>query len=179
MDSYAEYKSSLCSLKNLLGLGCIHILNKEELMPYISKIISKLNERLILEDKETTDENIKLFIKYYEDELDKLIGSDEETLGLNKPDPVEKTSADEVIEDYGFDPNDLDFNLNRFLISWANIYSTIYIEEMYNYSYLFTDSSIDCHECCGSVTKDENGNLIYNSKSNNISSKYYCGCGGN
>lgn len=165
MDSFAEYKSSLCSLKNLLGLGCIHILNKKELMPYISKIISKLNERLILEDKDDTDENIKLFIKYYEDELDKLIGSEEET---NK-----------VIKDYGFDPEDSDFNLKCFLISWTNIYSTIYIEEMYNYSYLFIDSSTDCHECCGSVTKDENGNLIYNSKSNNISSKYYCGCGGN
>lgn len=162
MDSYVEYKSSLCSLKNLLGLGCFHILEKEELMPYISKIISKINERLILDGKETTEENIKLFIGYYENELDKILGD-----GL----------IDEVISDYGFDRTSENFYLRYFLVSWTNIYSTIYLEEMYNYSYLFTDSPVDCHECCGSVVKDEDGNSIYQSGSTNLSSKYYCGCG--
>lgn len=162
MNSYAEYKSSLCSLKNLLGLGCIHILEKEELMPYISKIISKINERLILEGKETTEENIKLFIGYYEDELDKILGEGQ---------------IDEVIEGYEFNRTDPDFYLRHFLVSWTNIYSTIYLEEMYNYSYLFTDSPVDCHECCGEVVKDDDGNSIYQPGSTNISSKYYCGCG--
>lgn len=163
MDTYAEYKSSLCSLKNLLGLGCIHILSKEELMPYITKILSKINERLILEGKETTEENIKLFIDYYEDELDKILGEGQ---------------IDQVIEGYEFNRTDPDFYLRYFLVAWTNIYSTIYIEEMYNYSYLFTDKQIDCHECCGSVQEDENGNSVYVPGVTNISSKYYCGCGG-
>ncbi len=163
MDSYVEYKSSLCSLKNLLGLGCIHILEKDELMPYISKIISGLNGKLILEGKDTTEENIKLFISYYENELDKILGDEEE--------------MNDVISGYGFDPESEDFSLKHFLVSWTNIYSTIYLEEMYNYAYLFTDSAIDCHECCGTIGEDENGNTVYTPGTTNISSKYYCGCG--
>ena len=73
MNEYVEYKSSLCSLQGLLGLGCIHLLNHEELMPYMTKILSKINERLILEDKNSFEENIRLFIEYYETELDKTL----------------------------------------------------------------------------------------------------------
>lgn len=161
MTSYVEYKSSLCSLKQLLGLNCLHILEKEELMAYITKIISKLNERLILEDKDSVEENIKLFVTYYDEELEKILGEQQ----------------NEVISDYGFDPGSSDFSLTNFLISWSNIYSTIYLEEMYNYAYLFTDSPIDCHECCGKVLEDSDGNKYYAPTENNVSSKYYCGCG--
>lgn len=161
MDNYVEYKSSLCSLKHLLGLGCFHILEKDDLMTYITKIISKLNERLILEDKDSTEENIKLFVTYYDEELEKLLGDQQE----------------EVISDYGFDPESSDFSLKCFLVSWSNIYSTIYLEEMYNYAYLFTDTPIDCHECCGKVMEDPDGNKYYTPDKNNVSSKYYCGCG--
>ena len=160
MNEYVEYKSSLCSLQGLLGLGCIHLLTHEELMPYMTKILSKINERLILEDRDNFEENIKLFIGYYETELDKLL-----------------EGPDEVVEDYGFSKEDENFSLTHFLISWENIYSTIYLQERYNYSYLFVDSPIDCHECCGNVTEDGDGNLIYNSGKNNLSSKYMCGCG--
>lgn len=162
MNEYVEYKSSLCSLQGLLGLGCIHLLNHEELMPYMTKILSKINERLILEDKNSFEENIRLFIEYYETELDKIL---------------EGSEIDEVIEDYGFSREVEGFSLRHFLISWENIYSTVYLQEMYNYSHLFTDSPIDCHECCGDVTEDEDGNLVYTPGENNLSSKYMCGCG--
>ena len=156
MNQIAEYKSSLCSLKNLLGLGCIHIFGDERLMPWISKIISVLNEKLIMEDKDLIEDNIKLFIDIYEEELELILSE----------------KSQELIERYGYsEPSDL------FFIAWTNIFSTIYIEELYNYSYLFTDSPIDCHECCGNTKEDENGNLVFIPEKNNISSKYYCGCG--
>lgn len=155
MNELVEYKNSLCSLKNLLGLGCFHILEKEELLPYTTKILSKLNERLILEDKENFEENINLFVEYYKEELDLFTSGEVQTL-------MEKyeCEGDEVL----------------FGLSWMNIFTTIYIEEMYNYAYLFTDSSLDCHECCGTITEDDYGNSVFIPGKTNISLPYVCGC---
>lgn len=165
MNALVEYKSSLCSLKNLIGLGCLHILEKEELMPYITKILSKINEWLIMEDKETIEDNIKLVIGYYEDGLEKI---------------VEKGRLGELIEDdYGFDRKDPEFKQKLFLVSWTNIFTTLYLELMFSYSYLFFDSPVDCHQCCGEIGEDSEGNLVFTPSKTNLSSKYvgHCGCG--
>ena len=165
MNELVEYKSSLCSLKNLLGLGCLHILEKEELLPYITKILSTFNSRLIMEDKDSMEENIKLLVDYYNDGLEK----------LTTPGEMEG-----FIEEYGFSNTDPNFKQIFFVASWMNVFTTIYLQEMYNYSYLFTDQVVDCHECCGSVSEDEEGNAVFIPGKTNISSKYIssCGCGG-
>ena len=164
MNEYVEYRSSLCSLKNLLGLGCFHILEKEELMPYITRILSKINEWLILEDKEGIEDNIRLLIGYYEDGLDKI---------------VEPGRMTELLDDYGYSKDDPEFKQKLFLVSWTNVFTTIYLEELYNYAYLFTDTPIDCHECCGSIGEDEEGNTVFTPRQTNLSSPYvgHCGCG--
>lgn len=165
MNELVEYKSSLCSLKNLLGLGCLHILEKEELLPYITKILSTLNSQLIMEDKDSMEENIKLLVDYYNDGLEK----------LTTPGKMEG-----FVEEYGFSKQDPNFKQRFFVASWMNVFTTIYLQEMYNYAYLFTDQVIDCHECCGSISEDEKGNAVFIPGKTNISSKYIssCGCGG-
>lgn len=161
MNEYVEYKNSLCSLKGQLGLNCFHIISKDEFMPYITKIISKLNEKLVMEDKARLEDRIKLFIEYYEDGLDKYA----------------EGFIDEIDEEYGFESEDPEFKQDLFDVSWTNIFSSIYLQEMYNYAYLFTDTPIDCHECCGVIGKDELGNNVYIPDNHNLSSEYYCKCG--
>lgn len=160
MNELVSYKSNLCSLKGLLGLGCIHIFDKEELLPYISRIIEKLNTWLTLEDKDSHPENVKLFIEYYEDGLLKIIGPNR---------------MSEVLGDYDYSRDDPNFIPRYFVASWTNVYTTIYLELLYNYPSLFTTSPIDCHECCGSISEDENGNLVYTSGEGNLSSSFV-GC---
>lgn len=214
MNELVEYRSSLCSLQKLLGLGCLHILEKEELLPYIVRILSTINGWLIMEDKEGIEENLKLVIGYYEDGLEKI---------------VEKGRLRELLEDYGYgyvveeweekkkeetpqccldckmktfehpfrcdleieEEEELDpgfsvtpeeeerFKLKLFLVAWTHIFTTIYLEAMYNYSYLFTESALDCHECCGTIGEDEDGNLVFTPGSTGLGSKYLgsCGCG--
>ena len=162
MNELVAYKSNLCSLKNLLGLGCIHLLGNEELMPYISRIIEKLNTWLTLEDKESHEDNVKLFVDYYEDGLSKLIGPHKMT---------------DLLGDYDYTRGDQDFTQRYFVTAWTNVYTTIYLELLYNYPSLFTTSPIDCHECCGVISEDSDGNLVYQSGSGNLSSQYVnCGC---
>lgn len=162
MNEYVEYKSTLCSLKNLLGLGCIHLYTRDELMPYITRILGKINEWLVLEDKSELSENVKLFISYYEDGMDKLIG----------PDRLE-----ELFKDYDYSSDNENFVQEYFINAWTNIYTTIYLELLYNYSYLFTTAATDCHECCGTIGEDSEGNLVYNTTSGNLSSSHVnCGC---
>lgn len=162
MNELVAYKSNLCNLKGLLGLGCIHLINREELMPYISRILEKLNTWITLEDKESQFQNVKIFIEKYEDGLDKLIGPNR---------------MNELLEDYGYTRGDQDFIPRYFVASWTNIYTTIYLELLYNYPELFTTSPIDCHECCGSITEDLEGNLVYQTGVGNLSSSYIsCGC---
>lgn len=160
MSELVSYKSNLCNLKGLLGLGCIHLLEKEELLPYTSRIIEKLNTWLTLEDKESHQDNVKLFVELYEEGLIKLVG------------PI-----NELLEDYDYTRGDPDFIQRYFVASWTNVYTTIYLELLYNYPSLFTTSPIDCHECCGSISEDQEGNPVYNSWSGNLSSQYInCGC---
>lgn len=163
MNELVSYKSNLCNLKSLLGLGCIHLLEKEELLPYISRIVEKLNTWITLEDKESHRDNVKLFIDFYEDGLDKLIGPHK---------------MNELLEDYDYTRGDQDFTQRYFVTSWTNVYTTIYLELLYNYPELFTTSPIDCHECCGTISEDSEGNPVYSSLSGNLSSSYVsCGCG--
>ena len=165
MNELVSYKSNLCNLKGLLGLGCIHILEKEELLPYISRVIEKLNTWLTLEDKDSHRENVKLFVGFYEDGLDKLIGPHR---------------MNELLEDYDYTRSDPDFTQRYFVTSWTNVFTTIYLELLYNYPSLFTTSPMDCHECCGVISEDSDGNLVFNSNGGNLSSSYIsCGCSGN
>ena len=106
MNEYVEYKNSLCSLKNQLGLSCFHIITKEEFMPYITRIISKLTEKLVMEDKDSLEDRIRLFIEYYED-------------GLNK---YAEGFIDEIDEEYGFESEDPEFKQDLFDVSWTNIF---------------------------------------------------------
>ena len=163
MNELVTYKSSLCSLKNLLGLGCIHILQKEEFMPYITRILETLNSWLVLEDKESQAEVVKLFVGYYEDGLEKI------ALG--------ETGVEELLADYDYSSLDPDLDIPCFLVSWTNVFSTIYLELLYNYPELFTTSPVDCHECCGTISEDSNGGLVYLPGTGNLSSSYIqCGC---
>lgn len=162
MNELVSYKSNLCNLRGLLGLGCIHLLEKEELLPYISRIIEKLNTWLTLEDKDSHSEVIRLFVGYYEDGIEKLIGPNR---------------MSELFEDYDYTREDPEFIPEYFVAAWTNVYTTIYLELLYNYPSLFTTSPIDCHECCGTVSEDSNGNLVYNTTSGNLSSSYVGGCG--
>ena len=164
MNELVSYKSNLCNLKGMLGLGCIHLLEKEELLPYISRIIETLNTWLTLEDKDSRRDVVKLFVEYYEDGLDKLIGPHR---------------MNELLEDYGYTRSDPEFTQRYFVASWTNVYTTIYLELLYNYPEFFTTSPIDCHECCGVVTEDSEGNLVYTSGDGNLSSSFIsCGCSG-
>lgn len=163
MNDLVSYKSSLCSLKNLLGLGCIHILQKEEFMSYITRILEIINSRLVLEDKDSHSDIVKLFIEYYEDGLEKISLGEE---GVNR-----------LLGDYDYASEDPDLDLPCFLVSWTNIFSTIYIELLYNYPELFTTSPVDCHDCCGSISEDEDGKFVYIPGAGNLSSSYFqCGC---
>lgn len=165
MNELVSYKSNLCNLKRLLGLGCIHLLEKEELLPYISRVIEKLNTELTLEDKESHRDNVSLFVSLYEDGLLKLIGPQR---------------MNELLEDYGYTESDPDFTQCYFVAAWTNVYTTIYLELLYNYPSLFTTPPIDCHECCGSISEDKDGNPIYTSGVGNLSSQYIsCGCSNN
>lgn len=160
MNELVAYKSSIRNLKAMLGLGCIHLIEKEEFLPYVARVIEKLNTWITLEDKQTRKENIKLFIEYYEDGLKKMI-----------------IQNSELLADYDY-PGDEDFTLRYFIASWTNVYTTIYLELLYNYPEFFTTQPIDCHECCGSVSEDEYGNPIYTSGSGNLSASFIgCGCG--
>lgn len=157
MNEYVEYKSSLCSLRGLLGLGCLHILDKPELNPYMAKILGKLNEWLVLEGKEDLKDNIELFVEYYNDGLEKLT----------------ENRLTEFLEDYEFTSEDSELLAT---LAWTNIFGTIYLEELYNYPQYFTTKAIDCHECCGKIIEDSQGNTVYLPGKNNLSSEYYCGC---
>lgn len=157
MNELVSYKSNLCNLKSLLGLGCFHFIEKEELFPYTARIIETLNTWLTLEDKETQPENVKLFVGYYEDGLNKIIGK-----------------IDEILEDYGY-TRDSEFIQRHFVAAWINIFSTIYLELLYNYPSLFTTTPIDCHECCGTISEDSEGNSVYIPGSSNLSASF-CGC---
>lgn len=162
MNELVAYKSNLCNLKGLLGLGCIHLLEKEELLPYISRIIEKLNTWLTLEDKESQADNVKIFVDKYEDGLLKLIGPNR---------------MNEFLEDYDYTKGEEGFIQRYFVASWTNVYTTIYLELLYNYPSLFTTSPVDCHDCCGKIIEDSDGNLVYQSGIGNLSSSYVgCGC---
>lgn len=162
MNELVSYKSNLCNLKGLLGLGCFHFFEKDELMPYISRIIEKLTTWITLEDKSDHSENVKLFIQYFEDGFEKLIGPHR---------------MNELLGDYEFTRSDPEFTQRYFVTSWTNVFTTIYLELLYNYPELFTTSPIDCHECCGIISVDSEGNSVYQSGSGNLSSQYVKSCG--
>lgn len=162
MNELVAYQSTLCSLKGLLGLGCLHLFSREELLPYISRVLEKLNTWLILEGKSDHSENVRLFIQYFKDGLDKLIGP---------------RRMKELLEDYDYSREDPNFIQRYFVTSWTNVYTTIYLELLYNYPSLFTTTPIDCHECCGTISEDSDGNPVFQSGAGNLSSSYIsCGC---
>ena len=162
MTDFAEYRSSLCSLRSMLGIGCLHIWEDDVLMPYITRILSDLNEKMLLEGKETLEDNVAFFIEYYREGMSKILGSDED--------------YKELVERYGYDINDPNFVCRYFVAAWVDIMKTIYMTLLYNYPELFTTQAIDCHECCGSVQTDSNGNSFYTPNVNNLKLTD-CGCG--
>lgn len=155
MNELVAYKSSITNLKALLGLGCFHIIEKEEFMPYIGRVIEKLNTWITLEDKSEHQDNVKLFVEYYNDGLSKL-------------------TTGELPGEYGYE--DLsDSERDCFIFSWTNIFTTLYLELLYSYPSLFTTAPIDCHECCGIITEDSEGNSVYKVTKENLSIGG-CGC---
>jgi hypothetical protein len=155
-----EYQSLLGELKRRLGLGCIMIYERDELMPYYILILRHLLEIFITEELENP-ESIKRFIELYDSGQDQIIGH-------NLP---------EMLVEYTVTPYEPEsFSPILWVDAWVEIMKTVYVQLAQNYAYLFTEEPHGCQCSC-----QVNGDEYVLPEKTALGSKYIqkgCGCGG-
>lgn len=152
-----EYQSLLGELKRRLGLSCIMIYERDELMPYYIIAISHILEILITEDL-VNPESVAKIIELYD-------SGQEQIVSLN---------LSEMLSEYGVNLWE-EFNPILWVDAWIDLMKTLYVQLAYNYANLFTEESFGCQCSC----ELEDGTYVLPEKSA-LGSQYIksCGCGG-
>ncbi len=163
--------SSLVSLQNQLGIGCIKWFRDEKLDSYILAIIEYLNRSLILSGACTILQRLQEFTDRYEAGTELIISGETETLAFQ----------------VGINTGDSEYQEEVFTMAWGIFMSSLYMQLMYNYSGVFDDSSNTINDCHSGCHQTDCGNLNGGANSSlggngNWESGYIgsnCGCGSN
>jgi hypothetical protein len=152
-----EYQSLLGELKRRLGLSCIMVYERDELMPYYIIALRHILEILITEDL-INPESVAKIIELYD-------SGQEQIVSYNLP---------EMLSEYGVNLGG-DFNPIFWVDAWVDLMKTLYVQLAYNYANLFTEESFGCQCSC----ELDDGTYVLPEKSA-LGSQYIksCGCGG-
>lgn len=156
-----EYQSLLGELKRRLGLSCIMIYERDELMPYYLIALRHIVEILVTEDL-NNPESVARLIDLYDSGQTQIIGRDLVNMLL----------------EYGVHPGEdsVDFDPIWWVDAWVELMKTLYITLAYNYAYLFTEESVSGCPCpCSIVIDDETYTLPPQKTA--LGSQYISGCG--
>ena len=156
-----EYQSLLGELKRRLGLSCIMIYERDELMPYYLIALRHIVGILVLEDLENPGSVAKI-IELYD-------------LGQTQILEHELTN---MLQEYGIDSSDesLHFDSTYWIDAWVDLMKTLYIQLAFNYANLFIDEpSNSCPCSCDVVINNETYTLPKNKSA--LGSQYISGCG--
>jgi hypothetical protein len=152
-----EYQSLLGELKRRLGLSCIMVYERDELMPYYIMALRHILEILITEDL-VNPESVAKIIELYESGQEQIISD----------------NLSEMLSEYGITP-EADFNQIYWVDAWVDLMKTLYVQLAYNYANLFTEESYGC-QCSCEIDDD----IYVLPKRSALGSQYIrsCGCGG-
>lgn len=153
-----EYQSLLGELKRRLGLSCIMIYERDELMPYYLLALRHILEVLITEDL-TNPESVEKIIELYD-------------LGQNQ---IIEHDIITMLGDYCVDPMEpKDFDPFLWIDAWVDLMKTLYVQLAQNYANLFTEEPHGCQ--CSCSIDDETYTVP---KKSALGSQYIksCGCG--
>lgn len=155
-----EYQSLLGELKRRLGLGCVMIYERDELMPYYVLVLRHLLEIFVTEDLENP-ESVARLIELYDSGQDQIIGH-------RLPD---------MLIEYVVNPSDPEnFDPILWVDAWVEIMKTLYVQLAQNYANLFTEESHGCQ--CSCLVDGDKYILPETSALGSKFIKKGCGCGG-
>lgn len=135
---YIEYQTALAHLKTLLGLRDVDYLVRDELSPYVTKIIQYVVKRLIILD----DTDIKVLLQemfdIFDYGADLIVADNAYTLATEIP-CIDVSEDDEV-----------KYDQDRFIFSWANVMTALNTRLRLMYASLLVQTpSQGCCCCCG------------------------------
>lgn len=142
-ETYIKYKSSLTSIRNILGIGIPDIYMRPELAYYITMIYSYINKRLIMlgENQELKTYIQEVFDIFLEG-ADRIVMCD--ALGLAVECGIDTSEEVEESDCWTSAP----YCQDRFVFCWSNILTTLYIILSNTYASLLAQEQEDCC-CCG------------------------------
>ncbi len=153
-----EYQSLLSELKRRLGLGCLMIYERDELMIYYILALRHILEVLVTEDL-VNPLSVEKLIEMYDKGQDQII----------------EHKIPEMLVEYCIDPIEPeDFDPFLWVDAWVDLMKTLYVQLAQNYANLFTEQPHGCQCSC-----EENGDYVLPQKTA-LGSQYIksCGCGG-
>ena len=155
-----EYQSLLGELKRRLGLSCIMIYERDELMPYYLIALRHIVGILVTEDLENPDSVAKI-VELYDSGQTQIL---------------ERDLVNMLLE-YGVQPGDksTEFDPIWWVDAWVDLMKTLYVLLVHNYANLFTEESHSGCPCpCNIVIDNETYTLP---KKTALGSQYISGCG--
>lgn len=147
-SGYLTYQSSLNSIKSLLGITAIDIMERCELMPYYTYILKYLNDRILL----LTDTSIKSRIQEVFDIF---------SYGTDK---IICNSALDLAWDLGIETTDIylegreiPYNQEYLVFSWSNLMTALSVRLKFQYSHLLYQNTNtgECYCCCNGCSVGE------------------------
>ena len=150
-NGYIIYKTSLQSIESMLGISQIDYSFRCELVPYITYILNYISNRLILIPE---DSDILVYINEFLD----IKNHGEEKILFQAVDELRLELNIDNGEIY-VDNSEIPYNEDRFIYSWSNVVTAIWVRLKFQYQHLLTQQvETDCpcgNECTpGQTFKD-------------------------
>ena len=147
---YLTFKASMNGLKSLLGIPELRLVDRSELAPYYTSIVSYLNERLILLGDEVTQlDKLNEIFNLFDLGTEKIILN--ATLDLAWELGIETT-------DYYCEGTDIPYNQEHLVFSWSSLMTELCTILRLYYSQLLYANDNDCGCTCactpGLTTED-------------------------
>lgn len=147
-SGFLTFQTSITSLKNLLGITNLVLVDRSELAPYYTYILKFLNEKLILLGDVSKSERIKEVFSIFEYGADKIILN--ATLDL-----AWELGIDTA--DYYREGTDIPYNQEYLVFSWSNLMTELCtILRLYYPLQVQGEDSTNCSCSCSSgITTEE------------------------